>query len=95
MKKLCTIYRSVKKEGMFLYVDKEEDLTRVPDALLKKFGKPEFSMFIVLHPERKLARADISKVLAELDGQGYYLQMPPQQASYMKALHEKNSKIGH
>jgi uncharacterized protein YcgL (UPF0745 family) len=52
-------------------------------------------MTMLLHPERKLARADINKVLADIEEQGYYLQMPPQADAYMKALHEKNSKISH
>ena len=47
MKKICTIYRSPKKEGMYLYVDKAEDLARVPEALLQSFGKPEQAMTLL------------------------------------------------
>lgn len=93
MKKICTIYRSSKKEGMYLYVDKAEDLARVPGALLSRFGQPERAMTLVLHPERKLARVDVDKVLAGLEQEGFYLQLPPQQDSYMSKIHENNSKM--
>ena len=78
---------------MYLYVDKQEDLARVPDALLKRFGKPEQAMTLLLHPERELARVDIHKVLAGLEEQGFFLQMPPQPDKDMQKLHEKNSKM--
>ncbi len=94
MKKICTIYRSSKKEGMYLYVDKAEDLSKVPEALLQKFGKPEQAMTLVLHPERKLARVDVEKVLEELEENGFFLQMPPQISdSDMVAIREKNTKM--
>ena len=93
MKKICTIYRSSKKEGMYLYVDKQEDLSRVPPALLKQFGKPERAMTLLLHSERSLARVDVVKVLAELEEVGFYLQLPPQPDHDMQKLHQQNSKM--
>lgn len=78
---------------MYLYVDKQEDLERIPAALLKRFGKPEQAMTLVLTPERELARVDIAKVLASLEEQGFFLQMPPQPDKVMQKLHEKNSKM--
>lgn len=93
MKILCSVYRSPKKEGMYLYVDKTDDLKPVPESLLKKFGKPELAMTLLLQPEKKLARVDIIKVLEALKQQGYFLQMPPQPDKAMAKLHEKNSKM--
>ena len=92
-KRICTIYRSPKKEGMYLYVDKAEDLERVPEALLRQFGQPEQAMTLLLHPDRPLARADINKVLGDLDEQGFYLQLPPQQDADMLKIREKNTKM--
>ena len=96
MKKICTIYRSPKKEGMYLYVDKAEDLTRVPEALLKQFGKPEHAMVLLLHPERELSRVDVKKVLEQIGENGFFLQLPPatSEDEYMKSIHQKNSKMG-
>ncbi len=92
-KQLCKIYRSSKKEGMYLYVDRMEDLTRIPDVLLQRFGKPELAMTIALSPERKLVRADVVKVLAAIAEQGFYLQMPPTPEQYMQEMRDKNDKL--
>jgi len=92
-KQLCKIYRSPKKEGMYLYVDRVEDLERVPESLLQRFGKPELAMTLALFPGRKLARADIDQVLAGIAEKGFYLQMPPTPEQYMQELRNKNDKL--
>lgn len=73
----CSIYKSNRKDEMYLYVNKADGLSRVPEALLGMFGAPRHVSDMILTPERKLARADITQVLAQLAGQGFYLQMPP------------------
>lgn len=93
MKKICTIYRSPKKAGMYLYVEKSEDLARVPEALLQRFGLPQQAMTLLIHPDRKLAVADAAKVLQAIDEEGFFLQMPPQADQSMSRIHEKNTKI--
>ncbi len=74
---IVSIYRSPKKEGTYLYVEKARGLERVPEALLNQFGKPELAMTLGLTPERKLARADASKVIEAVTDQGFFLQLPP------------------
>jgi hypothetical protein len=81
VKRLCAVYRSPRKEGMYLFVDRDQPLEELPAALLAGFGKPELALNLVLTPERRLARADAATVLAALDEQGYYLQLPPQPGS--------------
>ncbi|MEZ5525087.1 MAG: YcgL domain-containing protein [Pseudomonadales bacterium] len=88
---LCTIYRSPKKEGMYLYVDKKEDLERVPESLLNVFGPPQFAMTLLLSPDRKLARADREEVVLAIAEQGYYLQMPPKPEQMYN--NEHNTKL--
>ncbi|MEK7322921.1 MAG: YcgL domain-containing protein [Pseudomonadota bacterium] len=73
----CTIYKSAKKDDTYLYVEKEGDFSRVPDSLLQLLGGLEQVMELELTPLRKLARADVEQVRAQLREQGYYLQMPP------------------
>ncbi len=77
MKTLCQIFKSSRQEEMYLYVDRQEGLERVPAALLAKFGDPEEVMTLVLTPQRKLARADAAEVLESISERGFYLQMPP------------------
>lgn len=74
---LTAIYKSSKKEELYLYLTKKDDFSAVPDALLQHFGEPVFVMVINLAKREKLAREDIQNVRAKLDEQGYFLQMPP------------------
>ena len=73
----CWIYRSPKKDEMYLYLAKEDDFDAVPKELLKRFGTPAQIMELELTPERKLAREDVEKVKANLADKGFHLQMPP------------------
>ena len=77
MRQICSIYRSAKREGMYLYVDKAEGLERVPEALMVKFGQAEHAMTLLIDEGRKLARADAAKVLQDIADNGFYLQLPP------------------
>lgn len=89
MKRICSIYHSPRKNGMYLYVLKEDALKRVPEDLLTAFGKPRHAFDLVLTPQRKLAREDIALVLENLDSQGYHLQMPPAEDEYIEHLPEE------
>jgi uncharacterized protein len=80
---LCQIFRSSRKQEMYLYVNEARGLVDVPDALLAQFGEPVPVMLLQLTPERKLARADTALVLASIEAQGFYLQMPPTAAELM------------
>ena len=77
MKLLCQVFRSSRREEMYLYVDKSRGLEDVPEALLKQFGEPREVMTLVLSPGRQLARADVATVMIQVREQGFYLQMPP------------------
>ena len=73
----CWIYRSNRKDEMYLYLCEESDFSPVPEALMQLFGQPQFVMTLMLDPARKLARADVQQVVDNLDSHGFYLQMPP------------------
>ncbi len=77
MKRLCEIFTSPRRAEMYLYVDKARGLAEVPAPLLQQFGDPRSVMVLMLDPERKLARANAAEVLAKIEEQGFYLQMPP------------------
>jgi hypothetical protein len=91
---ICNIYRSAKREGLYLYVPKAKDLACVPEALLAMFGRPELAFSMLLTPERKLGKEDVQSVLNALDEKGYFLQMPPvDEDSYMKDINQHNHKM--
>ena len=86
MSLLVDIYRSKKKEGAYLYVPKGADLTKLPEVLLKQFGRADYAMELLLSIERALAQADVQKVMNSITDQGFYLQLPPRLDEYMKQI---------
>ncbi len=92
---LCNIYRSSRKEGMYLYVTKNEDLGRVPETLLELFGRPALVTTMLIDKEKKLAHVDAANLLINIISKGFYLQMPPQQDAEMRKIAEQNSKLEH
>lgn len=97
MKYLCQIYRSPKHEGMYLYVNKDDGLSKVPASLLERFGTPQSAMLLLVTPEKKLARVSAERLRACLEDPGYYLQLPPApDAADLEArrVREQNTKLG-
>lgn len=93
---LCQIYRSAKKSETYLYTRFEEKLEKVPEELIKTFGRAEETMALELDADRKLARADATVVLQSIEEKGYYLQLPPVNPIAMpgqKELEEQMAKI--
>ncbi|STO64281.1 replicative DNA helicase [Haemophilus parahaemolyticus] len=83
---LCAIYRSPRKDGMFLYVAKRDQFDAVPEALMQQFGKPQFVMLFNLVGEKPLKRAKNKDVLQAIEQQGFYLQMPPPSENLLKVF---------
>lgn len=77
----CFIYKSQKKAELYLYLAKKDNFSVLPDLLLKNIGSPIFVMQLELSPDRKLAREDAKKVIAQVNEKGYFIQMPPIQFS--------------
>ena len=73
---LCSIYKSNKKDGAYLYIIEKDNFSHVPDELMTMFGVPHFVMVIKLDG-RKLAQVDVNKVKKSLKEDGFFLQLPP------------------
>lgn len=71
------IYRSNRKDEMYLYLKKQDAFDEVPEALMKMFGEPSLVIALELSEEKKLAREDAQVVIKSLHEQGFFLQMPP------------------
>ncbi len=87
MRVLTEVYLSSLKDEMYLYIDKKRGLKAVPEALMTLFGKPKPVFTFLLTPEKKLARAEASKICKELMTKGFYLQMPPPKEEYLLDLY--------
>lgn len=82
----CVIYRSSKRDQTYLYVEKKDDFSRVPEALMNSFGPPKLVMLLPLDGSKKLVSADIDNVKQSLKEQGFYLQLPPPPESLLNEL---------
>ncbi len=90
---LCTIYKSTKKEGAYLYIPKKDDFSQVPDTLMSMFGKPSLVMMINLDG-RDLAQVDIEKVKQSLKDDGFFLQLPPPPENLLEQYKERKAQQG-
>lgn len=72
----CFVFRSTKKEGMYIYLRDKEQLENLPDPVKNQLGVPEFALEFELTPERKLGFENSAEVIANLESQGFHLQMP-------------------
>lgn len=81
---LCTIYKSSKKADTYLYVEKANEFSDVPEALMKLIGTPVLVMTMDLDKRKHLGQADLAKVKSELLDKGYYLQLPPPQENLLQ-----------
>ena len=83
---LCDIYKSSKKDEMYLYVarsanltvDESDPLEVLSEALRTAFGRATFVMHLELSETRKLARVNVMHVIDSLQTKGFFIQMPPE-----------------
>ena len=89
---LTAVYKSKKKADTFLFIEKRDDFSKVPEPLLAMFGQPIYVMIINLAKRDHLGGADLETVkeaLADPD-KGYYLQIPPPQENLLSQLRKEN-----
>lgn len=90
---LCAVYKTSSADEMYLFVDGREGMERVPAELKAKFSAPQLVTQFKLTPDRKLARADAARVIADIQTQGYYLQMPPPKDAHLAIVADRNDKL--
>lgn len=74
---LCTVYRCSREKEMYVYVNRQDGLARLPESLRESAGELSEVLTLKLHPERKLARVRAVDVLNAIAERGYFLQLPP------------------
>ena len=73
----CYVYRSSRRADTYVYLPRQDDFSELPEGLRSALGRLEFALEFDLTPERRLAREDSATVLANLESQGFHLQLPP------------------
>jgi len=74
----CAIYKTKKRDGLYLYVKEQDNFEDVPEVVMQQFPVPEHVFDLELSAERPLAREDVLKVIENLQTEGFHLQMPPE-----------------
>lgn len=87
---LCAVYKSKNKLDTYLFVEKRDDFSKVPEPLLAMFGQPVFVMLLNLAKRQQLAQADLSQVKQQLSEHGFYLQLPPPTENLLDELKQQN-----
>lgn len=75
---LCTVFKGNREQELYVYVAREQGEKAIPDSLRERMGTLSAVMTLQLTPDRKLARADVGRVLDAIRENGYYLQLPPE-----------------
>jgi len=71
------VYKGSRKANTYLFIDRQDDFSRVPPVLLELMGEISLVIDLNLATREKLAQADINDVRQKLAEQGYFIQMPP------------------
>ncbi|CAO1665820.1 YcgL domain-containing protein KO116-02827 [Halomonas sp. NYA30] len=86
-KLICEVFKSSRKDEMYLYVDKRQGLADIPAPLLETFGKPVLVFTMLLTADKKLSRVNAADVVEGINDKGFYLQMPPPKEAYLLDMH--------
>ncbi|WP_409425956.1 YcgL domain-containing protein [Pseudoalteromonas sp. RW-H-Ap-1] len=87
---LTAVYKSKKKADTFLFVEKRDDFSKVPEPLMAMFGQPQYVMIINLAKRTQLGVADLDTLKQSLSDQGFYLQIPPPEENLLSQLRKEN-----
>ncbi|CCQ10622.1 Protein YcgL [Pseudoalteromonas luteoviolacea B = ATCC 29581] len=87
---LTAVYKSTKKADTYLFVEKRDDFSKVPEPLMHTFGRPNFVMLINLAARDKLGVADLNSVRSALLDKGFYLQLPPPEKNLLSEFKKQN-----
>ncbi len=71
------VYASRRKPDTYVWLRRRDDFDPLPAPLREQLGELRFVLEIDLGAERQLPHENAVTILANLDGQGWHLQLPP------------------
>lgn len=77
------VYKSHRKDDTYVYLAERDGVAVLPAPLAASLGRLQLVLEVDLVEGRRLARADVELVRAELTRCGFYLQVPPSITSMM------------
>jgi hypothetical protein len=73
----CFVYASLRKADTYVWLARHDDFSVLPESLALMLGDLRFVLEVELDAQRKLPKEDAAAVLANLQNQGWHLQLPP------------------
>lgn len=89
----CAVYKSLKKDEMYLFIPSDTSLSDLPNDLLKIIGQTELVMTLNLTAEKKMARGTAKEIMQSIEEQGFHLQMPIRSEIDMNPLANTNERF--
>ena len=71
----CSIFKTNKKEGAYLYLAKSLSFEELPAPLQQLFSEQIEVMELMVTQDTRLATEDVGQVMDNLSNQGFHLQM--------------------
>ena len=81
----CYVYRSERKNETYVYMKAGVEMTELPESVTKFMGDLTQVLEVDLS-KKKLAHADVKQVMAAIETQGFYLQLPPEIDDVMREI---------
>ncbi|MCG8381428.1 MAG: YcgL domain-containing protein [Gammaproteobacteria bacterium] len=78
---------------MYIYLA-TQDTSNLPETLLSSMGALTLALQFELTADKKLHKEDVAKVIENIQGQGYHVQIPDSAESLLDRHKAKTSKPG-
>ena len=81
----CYVYRSERKNDTYVYMKAGVETTELPESVTQFMGDLTKLLEVDLS-KKKLANANVEQVMAAIETQGFYLQLPPEIDDVMREI---------
>lgn len=81
----CYVYRSERKNDTYVYMKASVETTELPESVTQFMGDLTKVLEVDLS-KKKLANANVEQVMAAIETQGFYLQLPPEIDDVMREI---------
>jgi uncharacterized protein YcgL (UPF0745 family) len=75
----CSVYKGARRPNTYVFVPGRDDFSALSPALHDTLGELTHVMDLVLFPGRRLARAEVGRVMRSLLTRGCWVQLPPEE----------------
>ncbi len=76
----CHAYKSRARADTYVFLATAEGFEVLPEALREHLGELDAVTSFELTPQRRLPRIEADRLMAALQTQGYWLQLPPSES---------------